>query len=81
MTQFPVFLDIHGLTTHTGSNTACSSSKTVDCRTIYTREIQISNPDNDHMKVNSIVTWMDRSRGLPHTINLETVFSNWKKKF
>lgn len=56
----------------------CSNSKNTNCVTIFTREIQISHPDNDHMKVNSIVTWVDNTR---HTINLETILTNWKKQF
>ncbi|MDD5197751.1 MAG: prepilin-type N-terminal cleavage/methylation domain-containing protein [Candidatus Gracilibacteria bacterium] len=79
--QFPVFLDSNGLTSSSGSTTKCSSSITVNCRTIYTREIQISHPDGDHMKVNSIVTWVDSSSSSPHSINLETILTNWKKKF
>lgn len=79
--QFPVFLNSDGLTTSSGSSVRCSPSKTTDCRTIFTRELQISNPDGDHMRVNSIVTWVDTSSLLPHSINLETVLTNWKKKF
>lgn len=81
--KFPIFLDSFGLTNSSGGNIKCTSSKTSDCKTIFTREIQITYPsvDNDHMKVNSIVTWMDSSRGLPYSINLETILTNWKKKF
>lgn len=60
--QFPLFLDPNGLTSSSGSSTKCTSSTTASCRTIYTREIQISHPDGDHMKVNSIVTWVDSSK-------------------
>ncbi|MDD2892149.1 MAG: prepilin-type N-terminal cleavage/methylation domain-containing protein [Candidatus Gracilibacteria bacterium] len=82
MNQFAVYLDSHGLTSHSGNNTLCSFLKTTDCKTIFTREIQITHPDNDHMKVNSIVKWVDASKiSEPYTINLETTFTNWKKKF
>ena len=34
------------------------------------------------MKVSSIVTWVDASQKIgPHTINLETILTNWKKQF
>lgn len=79
--QFPIFLDSSGLTTNSSSVARCNSSKTTLCRTIFTREIQISYPSTDHMKVNSIVTWTDPSRSSPYVINLETVLTNWKKKF
>ncbi|HBB27125.1 TPA: hypothetical protein DCZ36_01340 [Candidatus Gracilibacteria bacterium] len=79
--QFPLFLNDKGLTSNSGSSTKCTSSITANCRTIYTREIQISHPDSDHMKVNSIVTWVDSSKRGSHTINLETILTNWKKKF
>lgn len=81
ITQFPVFLDSNGLTTYSGSSVGCTSSKTVDCKTIFTREIRINYPSNDHMEVNSIVTWKDSSGSSPHSIDLETVLTNWKKEF
>jgi len=82
--QFPIFLDTNSLPTSSGNNIKCSSLKTSDCKTIFTREIQITYPsaDNDHIKVNSIVTWVDSSLTTgPHSINLETILTNWKKKF
>lgn len=80
--QFPIFLDTNSLPISSGNNIKCSSTKTSDCRTIFTRELQISHPDNDHIKVNSIVTWLDSSlTSGPHSINLETVLTNWKKQF
>ena len=80
--QFPLFLDPNGLTVGSGNNEKCSSLRNVDCKTIFTREIQISYPDANRMKVNSIVKWTDNSRTSgQHTINLETVLTNWKKKF
>lgn len=82
LAQFPLFLDVNGLVTSSESSTAaCNTTKTTGCRMIYTREIQIANPDIDHLKVNSIVTWKDSSRGPPYIINLETILTNWKKKF
>ncbi len=80
--QFPIFLDNNGLITHSGSATKCTSAITSNCKTIFTREIQITHPDVNHMKVNSIVTWVDNSKKIwPHVINLETMLTNWKKKF
>ena len=80
--QFPLFFDLNGLIANSGNNTPCTPLKTSDCRTIFTREIQIFYPDSDHMRVNSIVKWVDSSKvSEPYTINLETVFTNWKKKF
>lgn len=81
-TTFPVYIDARGLTSSSGSVAMCSSTKTTDCKTIFDREIQISYPsDADHMKVNSIVTWIDSTKAEKHTINLETILTNWKKKF
>lgn len=77
--QFPVYLDNNGLTTSSWNIIGCGSSRTSDCKTIFTREIQISYPYADHMKVNSIANWTDST--WPHTINLETILTNWKKKF
>ncbi|MDP2103376.1 MAG: prepilin-type N-terminal cleavage/methylation domain-containing protein [Candidatus Gracilibacteria bacterium] len=82
--QFPVYLDNKGLSTSSGSAALplCGSTKNTDCQSIFTREIQISNPDADHLKVNSIVTWVDSSKTSgPYIINLETTLTNWKKKF
>lgn len=80
--QFPIFLDTNGLTSYSGSTVKCTPLKTTDCKTIFTREIQISYPSTDHMKVNSVVTWVDNSRASgPYTLDLETVLTNWKKKF
>lgn len=78
----PVYLDSNGLTSSSGSSTLCSAEKTTDCKTIFKRDIQVSYPtDTDHMKVNSIVTWIDGSKTSEYNINLETILTNWKKKF
>jgi hypothetical protein len=80
--QFPIFLDVDGLTRSYGNNINCTPLKTSDCKTIFTREIIISYPSLDHMKVNSIVKWMDGSKTSgEHIINLETILTNWKKQF
>lgn len=81
MNQFPVFLDATGLISHSGSSIRCTPSKITNCKTIYTREIKISYPSADHLKINSIVTWKDSSKATPYVIDLETVLTNWKKKF
>ncbi len=84
--QFPVFLDSNGLTTTSGSltMTKCTPSITTNCRSMFSREIQvINNPvDNDHMTIHSIVTWVDSWKtSWPYIIDLETTLTNWKKKF
>ena len=81
-TLFPVYLDTNGLSSSSGSNINCSTARTVDCKTIFERQIQITYPvDTDHMKINSIVSWRDWSKTEKHKINLETVLTNWKKRF
>lgn len=80
--QYRIYLDNKGLSTSSGSAALplCSSTKNTDCQSIFTREIQISHPNTDHLKVNSIVTWVDSSKTTaPYTINLETILTNWKK--
>lgn len=80
--QFPIFLDNNSLPMSIGNNTPCSSFQTRNCKTIFTREIQISHPDATHMKINSIVKWVDSSLITgPHMINFETILTNWKRQF
>lgn len=80
-TGAPVYIDANGLTSHSGSNILCGPGKTTDCKTIFSRWITISYPDSDHMKVKSVVTWTDSSKDWVYTIDLETILTNWKKKF
>jgi len=80
--QFPIFLDSNGFAVSSGNNTPCTSSVTSNCKTIFTREIQIRNPDSNHLKINSIVQWVDNSKtSKPYILNLETTLTNWKKNF
>lgn len=82
--QFRIYLDNKGLSTSSWSTALplCNSTTNTNCQSIFTREIKINNPDADRLKVNSIVTWVDSSKTTaPYTINLETVLTNWKKKF
>ena len=78
--QFPIFLDANGLLSSTGNLAPCNISRTVDCRTIFTREIKLTQTAPDHMKVNSIVKWADNTKsGAPYIIDLEMIMTNWRK--
>jgi len=57
---------------------------------IYTREINISYPEDtdsswtansndEKMQINSIVMWLDSHWNTAHSINLESLITNWKK--
>lgn len=57
---------------------------------LFTREIQITyfedtngdtnmNSNDEKMRVNSIVQWIDPSKTSPYTINMSTILSNWKE--
>ena len=58
---------------------------------IFTREIQVQyiedtnwvwwiTSDDEKMRVTSKVEWLDSSKSTPHTIELETILTNWKNK-
>ena len=46
---------------------------------IFTREIKVSYPDTNEMKVVSLVQWVDNSSNSVHKVELEQILSNWKK--
>lgn len=82
-TQFPIYVDSNGLTTSSGSTAVrCDSTHTTNCLTRFTREIKLSFPDLDHMKIDSIVTWTDNTKTTePFTLTLSNTLTNWKKNF
>ena len=58
---------------------------------IFTREIQVQyiedtnwawwiTSDDEKMRITSKVEWLDNSKSTPHTIELETILTNWKNK-
>ncbi len=48
-------------------------------KTIYTREIKITNLTSTWMLVNSIVKWVDNSKSGVYTIKLQDLLTNWQK--
>ena len=58
---------------------------------IFTREIQVQyiedtnwaswiTSDDEKMRITSKVEWLDSAKSTPHTIELETILTNWKNK-
>jgi hypothetical protein len=92
-TDFPIYIwaDWFSFQTPAWTSTPCSVTNPNDCKTIFTREIQISYLEDDwttvtaaltanKMKVKSIVQWSDSSRNSwNYNITLETILTNWKK--
>lgn len=81
--DFLVYFDSNWLITQTGSYTQnCSSLTNTWCFSIFTREIKINVLDPKQIKISSIVNWSDASsQTWSHTINLETILTNWKTSF
>ena len=83
-TNNKVYLDDNWMTYQTWTTNIpfdsklCSSLVNKSCRTPFTRDIKIFFPDNETMKINSIVEWVDNSKQGKHTINLETTLKNRK---
>ncbi len=46
---------------------------------LFTRQINISYPENEKMLVKSIVSWSDSSSPNFHSITLENILTNWKR--
>ena len=78
--QFPVYYDSNGLLSQTGSATAlCSHTAPASCRSIYTREILVSRPTTDTIRIESIVTWADNTDSTPSRISIPVTLTNWRK--
>lgn len=58
----------------------CTIDRTSDCRSIFTREIRISNSSTSSgsMTVTSIVDWYEKRA---QNVTLTTTLTNWKSKF
>lgn len=83
-TNNKVYLDDKGMLYQTWTinipfdSKLCTNLFNKSCRTPFSRDIQIFFPNNETMKINSIVEWIDNSKQWKHTINLETTLKNWK---
>ena len=84
-----VYLDAEGLPYQTGGTftaSGCSRISMKSCKTIFTRQLTITHPNapadvcgsgTGCMNVLSTVSWTDESS---HSVNLETLLTNWKSK-
>lgn len=70
---YEVFRDTDGFYTQSGSVTNLYPP-------LFTREIQISYPTADSMKVIALVSWLDNAKQTPHVLRMETQLTNWKSK-
>lgn len=68
-----------------------ATSEVESMQPLFTREIQVeyiedgiatgfANSDEQKMIVTSKVQWQDPSKTTPHTVELETILTNWKNK-
>lgn len=78
--EYSIWLDNAGFYTQTGIiNTSCSSSLQQSCRTIFTREIRITNwSSSGILNIQSVARWRDER---PHSVILEMTLTNWKSNF
>jgi archaellin len=52
---------------------------TTEIKPIFTREIKITYPESEKMKVISLVQWLDSSWNKPHKVEFTSILTNWKK--
>lgn len=81
--QFPVFLSGSGLITQSGSASLpiCAEAVQSNCRTIFSREIKLTNANADTLEVESIVQWADNTRQGEgaREVRLSLTLTNWQK--
>ena len=78
--QFAIYFDANGLATQTGSYTQiCNRTFPTSCKSIFSREITLTNPSPDTLLVDSIVTWTDTRSTTPSRIDMPSTLTNWKK--
>ncbi|MDD3120316.1 MAG: type II secretion system protein [Candidatus Gracilibacteria bacterium] len=82
--KFTVYIDGNGLTYQTGTliplPPLCDSFLSTNCRTLFTRQINITpvTGTSQKIKVESIVQWSDIGKTEPYTVKLETILTNRK---
>ncbi len=78
---YQVWLDSNWFYTQTGvSATSCSVFNQKSCKTLFTREVILTVPNNSTgvLMVKSTARWFDRR---PQSVTLETTLTNWKSNF
>ncbi|MDD5213674.1 MAG: hypothetical protein PHG82_04585 [Candidatus Gracilibacteria bacterium] len=69
--NFKVGIDSNGLYTQSGGT---------DTKPLFTREIKVSYPQTDEMKLTSLVQWTDSSKQGALKVELSTTITNFKNK-
>ncbi len=52
---------------------------TQNIKPTFTREIKVSYPDSEKIKIVSLVQWVDDASTVPHKLEVEQILTNWKK--
>ncbi|PID83776.1 hypothetical protein CSB09_04395 [Candidatus Gracilibacteria bacterium] len=79
MDRFRIYIDDNGWYTSTGTFTElCNASRRTGCKSIFSREIQITSLSDDALEVTAIVRWRDAS---PRKVTLTEIIRNWKKNY